>query len=117
MRLCLVGMSACASGEAGREVAAGQRLSGTTHSGASHAWVRVALESAGPTPSVGEPGAERVAVEVRDDGRGAPAIAPGNGLLGMTERLRALGGTLRWAAPAAGGFQLMAHIPLGENLL
>ena len=25
--------------------------------------------------------------------------------------------TLRWAAPAAGGFQLMAHIPLGENLL
>ncbi|GAB6197013.1 sensor histidine kinase [Lysobacter xanthus] len=47
---------------------------------------------------------------VVDDGRGG-AIAPGNGLSGMRERLEALGGTLRIES-SSGGTRLEACVPL-----
>ncbi|MFC7891700.1 sensor histidine kinase [Streptomyces sp. NPDC057381] len=54
---------------------------------------------------------------VEDDGVGDPARppAPGTGLTGMDERVTALGGTLRAAPRAEGGFAVRARLPLGER--
>jgi signal transduction histidine kinase len=50
-------------------------------------------------------------VQVRDDGVGG-ARPDGNGLLGMADRLEALGGQLRIESPAAGGTLIAADFPL-----
>ncbi|HWE08165.1 MAG TPA: GAF domain-containing protein [Solirubrobacteraceae bacterium] len=50
-------------------------------------------------------------VEVRDDGIGG-ARADGSGLLGMADRMAALGGQLRIESPAAGGTLITASFPL-----
>jgi signal transduction histidine kinase len=50
-------------------------------------------------------------VQVRDDGIGG-ARADGNGLLGMADRLAALGGQLRIESPAGGGTLIGADFPL-----
>ena len=47
---------------------------------------------------------------VADDGRGG-AIAPGNGLTGMRERLEQLGGGLEVSSPAGGGTRLVLRVP------
>jgi signal transduction histidine kinase len=52
-----------------------------------------------------------VRVQVRDDGVGG-ARPVGSGLLGMADRLAALGGQLRIESPAAGGTLIAADIPL-----
>jgi signal transduction histidine kinase len=52
-----------------------------------------------------------VRVQVRDDGIGG-ARPVGSGLLGMADRLAALGGQLRIESPAAGGTLIAADIPL-----
>jgi signal transduction histidine kinase len=49
-------------------------------------------------------------VQVDDDGRGGTAD---NGIRGMTERARALGGDLTASALESGGFRVRARIPLG----
>ncbi|WP_181772643.1 sensor histidine kinase [Amycolatopsis pittospori] len=49
-------------------------------------------------------------LEVEDDGRGGETAA-GNGLRGLTERLEAVGGTLKASAPAGGGWLLRAEVP------
>jgi two-component system, NarL family, sensor histidine kinase DesK len=48
---------------------------------------------------------------VEDDGRGGP-IAPGNGLTGMRERLRALGGDLAVVSERGRGTRLEARLPV-----
>ncbi len=53
---------------------------------------------------------EQVLLRVRDDGRGGD-IVPGNGLQGMGERLRALGGELRIDARPGAGTELQARLP------
>ncbi|MDG2523775.1 sensor histidine kinase [Stenotrophomonas sp. HITSZ_GD] len=53
---------------------------------------------------------EHVLLRVRDDGRGGD-IVPGNGLHGMGERLRALGGELRIDARPGAGTELQARLP------
>jgi signal transduction histidine kinase len=50
-------------------------------------------------------------VEVRDDGVGG-ADANGNGLLGLHDRVAALGGTLEVTSPPQGGTRLAAAIPI-----
>jgi signal transduction histidine kinase len=72
------------------------------HAGARQ--VRVALRA----------GERELRLTVEDDGRGAAGEpTPQLGLLGMRERVTALGGTLTVAASPAQGFRLEALIPMG----
>ena len=59
-----------------------------------------------------ESGRDGVALRARDDGRGAHELMPGNGLNGMRERLRELGGRLDISTGPGLGFQLRAWMPL-----
>ncbi|MDI6102154.1 histidine kinase [Actinoplanes sp. NEAU-A12] len=75
----------------------------------------VARHAAAATASVRidyRPGA--VAVRVDDDGRATPESqpVPGVGLLGMRERVTALGGRLRASARDEGGFTVEAELPV-----
>lgn len=73
------------------------------HAGATHA--RVEIKSAG----TGAAGA--VALKVSDNGRGGVA-SRGNGLAGIGERVRALGGTLEIDSPPGAGTVLRAQLPV-----
>ncbi|MEV4756591.1 ATP-binding protein [Micromonospora sp. NPDC049559] len=57
------------------------------------------------------PDRDDVLVEVEDDGTGGPGT-PGNGILGMGERARALGGSLATGPRPDGGFRVAARLPL-----
>ncbi|MFG1994697.1 sensor histidine kinase [Actinoplanes sp. NPDC048988] len=61
------------------------------------------------------PGA--MTIEVDDDGDATPRSAPGHGvgLLGMRERVTALGGDLRAGPRAGGGFSVRAELPLDRT--
>jgi signal transduction histidine kinase len=56
---------------------------------------------------------DALAVRVDDNGKATvhPAPTPGLGLLGMRERVTALGGRLRTAPRSAGGFTVQAELP------
>lgn len=72
------------------------------HSGARHVTVRLAHED------------ERLTLVVEDDGRGAlpgRSKAAGSGIVGMTERARALGGSLTARDGRHGGFVVRAELP------
>ncbi|MEV2239373.1 histidine kinase [Micromonospora sp. NPDC049891] len=58
-----------------------------------------------------------LAIQVDDDGDAVPdgAAAPGVGLLGMRERVVALGGLLRAEARDEGGFTVHAELPVGAT--
>ena len=71
----------------------------TRHAGATAAVIRV------------RPDRDDVLVEIADDGTGSPG-PPGNGILGMGERVRALGGSLTTGPGPDGGFQVRARLPL-----
>jgi len=53
-----------------------------------------------------------VALTARDDGRGVDSVKAGNGLNGMSERLRQLGGNLKIETSQGAGFTLHAWVPL-----
>ncbi|ELS54997.1 putative Two-component system sensor kinase [Streptomyces viridochromogenes Tue57] len=57
---------------------------------------------------------DALAIRVDDDGRAAPDTAPvpGVGLLGMRERVTALGGRLRAEPRGGGGFTVQAELPV-----
>lgn len=61
-----------------------------------------------------ERGEDRVTLKARDDGRGAKVVTPGNGLIGMTERLQGLNGGVDIDAKPGEGFRLSAWVP-SEN--
>jgi signal transduction histidine kinase len=69
------------------------------HSGASNLWI--SLDS----------GDDGVSLRARDDGRGVVELMPGNGLNGMRERLKELGGRLDIATRPGVGFQVRAWMP------
>ncbi|MEU6719265.1 histidine kinase [Nonomuraea sp. NPDC046802] len=60
---------------------------------------------------------DTLAVRVDDDGKATPdtAPAPGVGLLGMRERVTALGGHLRAAPRGEGGFSVQAELPVDRT--
>jgi len=53
-----------------------------------------------------------VVLTARDDGRGVDKVETGNGLNGMAERLRLLGGELKIESNPGAGFSLHASIPV-----
>ncbi|MFE1247415.1 sensor histidine kinase [Streptomyces sp. NPDC058766] len=60
---------------------------------------------------------ERVRLTVADDGAGPAAAGPGcgTGLIGLTERLAAAGGSLTAGPRPRGGFAVTAELPLDEE--
>jgi signal transduction histidine kinase len=58
---------------------------------------------------------DTLTVKVEDDGEGAgPSSVPGYGLIGMRERVTALGGRLRAEPGSGGGFSVVAELPVTE---
>jgi signal transduction histidine kinase len=61
----------------------------------------------------------RVVVEVTDDGRGpngsGNGTGSGQGIVGMRERARSLGGTLEAGPRPGGGFRVQAVLPVGQD--
>jgi signal transduction histidine kinase len=69
------------------------------HAAARNLWIEVARE------------AGEVRVRARDDGRGAVGLRPGNGLLGMRERVEQVGGRLELESRPGHGFEVRARLP------
>lgn len=79
------------------------------HAGARHAQIEVLLDEKGAGRAIdGERG---VVLRVRDDGCGGIA-EHGNGLAGIRERVRSLGGTLELDSPPGKGTVLKVRVPL-----
>lgn len=74
------------------------------HARASNLWIGLVQDSDG------------VALTARDDGRGVDKVEAGNGLNGMEERLRQVGGELKIESSSGRGFSLYAWIPV-EGLM
>jgi len=70
------------------------------HAQADNLWIRLVQDENG------------LALTARDDGRGAARFQAGNGLNGMAERLRQLGGELKIETSPGAGFALWAWMPL-----
>jgi signal transduction histidine kinase len=56
-----------------------------------------------------------VRLAIRDDGVGGADPGQGSGLLGLRDRIEALGGTLQVTSPAGGGTTLHVQIPLEDQ--
>jgi signal transduction histidine kinase len=57
-------------------------------------------------------GTDTLRVQVRDDGRGGATLAGGTGLLGLKDRVEALGGRLLLDSPPEAGTILRLDLPL-----
>lgn len=55
---------------------------------------------------------ETLLLSVADDGVGGAKASGGSGLIGLRDRVEALGGTIKLASPAGGGTRLDVEIPL-----
>lgn len=72
------------------------------HARARNLWISLSRDQVG------------MALTARDDGLGALNLIPGNGINGLRERLRELGGRLDIATGAGAGFCVTARIPLED---
>ena len=59
-------------------------------------------------------GTDTLRVQVRDDGRGGATPAGGTGLLGLQDRVEALGGRILLASPPDAGTTLHLELPLTD---
>ena len=58
----------------------------------------------------------RIGIEVLDQGQGATILpGTGHGIAGMRERVQLLGGSFEAGPRPDGGFQVVAHLPIGEE--
>ncbi|WP_244247093.1 DUF4118 domain-containing protein [Nocardioides euryhalodurans] len=73
------------------------------HARASRAWVEVDFD-----PAV-------VRVTVRDDGRGGADMSNGSGLVGLSDRVHALGGTVAIDSPIGHGTSIRVLLPLPDD--
>jgi signal transduction histidine kinase len=71
----------------------------TRHAEAANLWIRLARRADG------------IDLQARDDGRGATALAFGNGLRGMRERFQAYGGRVEVETGSERGFEVRAFMP------
>jgi signal transduction histidine kinase len=55
----------------------------------------------------------RLQVAIVDDGQGGAHVAKGHGLSGLTDRVRAAGGTLSMSSPVGGPTEIRAELPCG----
>ena len=55
-----------------------------------------------------------IRLEVRDDGTGGADPDRGSGLVGLRDRVEAVGGRLEVTSPPGGGTSLLATMPLGK---
>ena len=81
--------------------------------------VRAPREAQSPTKNVGKTGPiDEIVVTMADDGPGVALDAPrdGLGLLGMRERVEALGGEFHVASKPEGGFLFCARLPAHAGL-
>jgi signal transduction histidine kinase len=74
------------------------------HAAATNLWIELARTGNG------------IAIQARDDGRGAKELRPGHGLTGMRERLEQVGGRLEIETQPAKGFRLNAWLPLSGGV-
>ncbi|MGH6739738.1 MAG: histidine kinase, partial [Bradyrhizobium sp.] len=82
------------------------------HAGATRVALR--LQMHGTETVAGDRAAQEIELAIDDDGEpGNPAVKPGMGLLGMRERVAALGGRLSFEARRSEGSALRVVIPLG----
>jgi signal transduction histidine kinase len=56
-----------------------------------------------------------LALSIRDDGRGGADPARGSGLIGLTDRVDALGGTIEVASPVGAGTTLLIRLPIEQG--
>ena len=73
------------------------------HGRATVIWVRIWMER------------DHLCVLISDNGGGAKVVGEGFGLLGMQERVHALGGRLSWRTSPGAGFDLAVEIPFEER--
>ncbi len=60
---------------------------------------------------------EFVRLSIRDDGVGGADPAHGSGLVGLKDRVEALGGTIGISSPVGGGTSLLVTLPVGDPVL
>jgi signal transduction histidine kinase len=53
-----------------------------------------------------------VRLAIRDDGIGGADSAQGSGLVGLCDRIEAIGGTLKVRSPAGGGTTVLIEVPV-----
>jgi signal transduction histidine kinase len=82
------------------------------HAGATRVMLRLSMREAEAPSNEGA----TIELDIEDDGRlGDPAVKSGMGLLGMRERVAALGGRLRFEAGQNGGSTLRVVIPVAPS--
>ncbi len=54
-----------------------------------------------------------IGIAILDDGVGGASVAKGHGLAGLTDRVRAAGGTLRITSPIGGPTEILVELPCG----
>ncbi|MGI9644260.1 MAG: sensor histidine kinase, partial [Ilumatobacteraceae bacterium] len=61
---------------------------------------------------------DRLAIAITDDGRGAAAddVGPGYGIVGMRERIAAMGGDINVGPRIGGGWQVQFSIPVEQHV-
>jgi signal transduction histidine kinase len=51
-------------------------------------------------------------LSIRDDGVGGARASAGSGLIGLTDRVESIGGTIEVTSPVGGGTALLVEIPI-----
>lgn len=73
------------------------------HASAMRVWVALRVEH------------DALLLSIRDDGVGGADPSRGSGLIGLTDRIEALGGKIQMVSPPSGGTDIEVQIPLGES--